>query len=150
MKLHIFLRRGFLRAWRRYGEPTAVVIRPVAEWNLPPEYTYDEQRDVIEDASGNVIRDFATYQASDTIPVLGVGLALTLSERARDKGYELSAGGVVSGDEIAVRTLPEYVALLATAFAVRVDGLLYSVSDMNALPEGATQKGYVNVNLRRR
>lgn len=148
MKLEARIERLFMVAWTKLGKPMMTVVRPVAEWQLPDGYTYDESVDAIRDDNGDVVNG-ESYRTVNRIPVMTGGIEFTMRGQ-QDMDLVMANAGLVSNTVMVLRTLPTYTDMLKTAFAAEVDGISYYINGVKVVPEGAETPAWVNVTLKRR
>ena len=136
------VRRVFLQAWRRYGQPVMAVIRPVSQWSLPPGYAYDESVDaVIYGDTGDVLPDPEDYWASDYIYIVPAREAADVRT--------LVAAGIVPEGITEVLILADDAETVRRAYAIEIDGQWYDVVSVDHAPAG-TGGAWARVTLRRR
>ncbi len=149
MKLSQRVEKLFYQAWTRLGKPEMKVIRPVAEWNLPVGYTYDESTDTVVDASGQPVVDVTPYQTYDMVPMMPGGIEFTVRGQ-QDQDVLMTGAGLAPNSVLVARVLPAFSQILDKAFAIQIDGEWYDMNGLKVLPEGSHDKAWANVTLRRR
>lgn len=130
--------RMFYRAWNAYGQPTATVVRPLADWNLPAGFSYDERLDRITNSSQAVIRNPEDYWVTDTVYIV--------PNQNPNELRSLMAAGLVPAGTIEIGVMEADAATIENAHAVQVNGQWYDVSYI----EQGIQAGWRMARLTRR
>lgn len=127
--------RIFRHAWQRYGKPVLTAVRPMAEWNLPATFVYDQTVDEIRDPSGVVLNNPEDYWVTDLIYIVP-----NRSERGAGAIAELAqvlAGGQVSAGTVGVWVLgADDVLKIKQAHALQLNGQWYDLAHDQAQPTG--------------
>lgn len=128
----------FRRAWEAYGNPTAAVVKPVAEWNLPAGFSYDARLDRITDAAHQVLPNPEAYWVEETVYIVPA--------TNPDEMATLIAAGLVKPGSMDIGVLSADAAKLENAYAVRIDSVWYVVDGV----ETGFSAGWRRVRLARR
>ena len=72
MSLARMIPRIFRRANARFGYPAIDVVRPIADWDLPSGFAYDQTLDLVRDSNGTVLRNVMDYWVTDHIYIVPV------------------------------------------------------------------------------
>jgi hypothetical protein len=124
------VKKIFNRAWRRYGQPTATVVRPISEWNLPPGYSYNDDYDRIMDTDGYILTGELEYWVTDTVYIVPNDHSAALRTM-------IAVGAVPSGStEFGILTTD--LSKIENAHAIQIDGDWHDVVDMAHSPIGTS------------
>jgi len=140
INLGLSVQRMFKQAWERYSRPVIWAVRPILNWSLPTDFTYNLIDDAIEDSSGVVLPNPEDYWAGDYIYIVPMGVTADL--RA------MIAAGYVEAGTIEVRVMVADLPVVRQAHAIMIDGEWYDVTEAASRPVGAGVWGQVH--LRRR
>ena len=135
------VKRTFKQAWRQYGKPTATVVRPIDQWNLPGGYAYNEDYDRIMNSAGAVLTGPEAYWVTDTIYIVPNDYSANLQRM-------IAVGAVPDGTtEFGILTTD--LDTVRNGHAIQIDGAWHDVLDTGHAPIG-TDETWALIQVKRR
>lgn len=134
MTLANLARRMFFQAWRRYGCPTLLAVRPRSAWSLPAGFAYDADVDAIRNGAGVVLTNAEDYWVSDTVYIV--------PEASRRAGGDLAelqqllVTGIATLGAVGVWVWGDDIAKLRAAHALRLGDQWYDLDRQGPQPSG--------------
>jgi hypothetical protein len=125
--------RIFRLAWRRYGKPFLMAVRPISAWNLPAGFAYDKNVDAIRNSAGVVITNHASYWVSDMVYILP-SRSVASGEVAELR--DLLVSGMIESGEVSVWVMQTDIVKLRVAHAIQLGDQWYDLESQQQMPSG--------------
>jgi len=117
-------KRLFINQWRKYGSHTGYYIPSLQNGGLNDGYTYDQVRDVILDASGNVANNDNNAFTKTKFKYL---------TRSTEERRRVNRGSFISDTStFTIYVLPQSASAIKKAWRVIIDGVHYTIVDVKA------------------
>lgn len=126
--------RIFKHAWGRYGRPTLTAVRPIAYWDLPAGFAYDQDVDAIRNSVGDVLTNPNDYWTTDLIYILPTKSTTAAGDVAELQA--LIAPGITQSGEISIWVLQGDILKLRAAHAILLGDQWYDLVSQQQAPAG--------------
>lgn len=121
--------RTFNALRRLKGDPTVLIVQPIANWTLPSGYAYDPKRDRIYNSGTNTtLSDYDQYWETDEVDYLPM---------ESEELNTMIMAGIVKEGSVAARILPADYTKLSVGFRAIIDGVQYNIKGVTKFPAGA-------------